>query len=368
MENPQSQAMFTFKRNVTPDGEGLLANLRREGTPRRAHLLELFLDEEVKAAICGQFGLADGLRRDDPFFTQKREIASQRFLGYDYVLAQLPVWWLARNPLKTKDTAELPREGGRAYMDEHRGPIMSWEDFEKYSWPDPAAASSAVLEWYEKNLPDDMCLISDSYAYVFEFLFALMGYEPLCFALAEQRDLVAAIAGKIREIVRGTMQRLGQFKRIRAVWGMDDMGFRTGTLISPADLREFVLPVHKMAAEMAHVNGWLYLLHSCGNLREIMPDLIDDVKIDAKHSFEDTIERVTDAKRAYGDRIALLGGIDIDFLCRGDERAIRRRVRQTLDVCLPSGGYCLGSGNSIANYVPLDNYLAMIDEARSYGG
>ena len=120
--------------------------------------------------------------------------------------------------------------------------------------------------------------------------------------------------------------------------------------------------------EMAHEAGRPYLLHSCGNLREIMPDLLDDVKIDAMHSFEDTIELVTDAKADYGDRIALLGGIDVDFLCRSDEQAIRKRVRETLDVCMPGGGYCLGTGNSVANYIPLDNYLIMLDEGRRYGG
>ena len=41
---------------------------------------------------------------------------------------------------------------------------------ESYRWPDPAAAASTSLEWYEENLPEDMCLISDSYAYHFEFL------------------------------------------------------------------------------------------------------------------------------------------------------------------------------------------------------
>ena len=81
---------------------------------------------------------------------------------------------------------------------------------------------------------------------------------------------------------------------------------------------------------------------------------------------EDTIERVTDAKREYGSRCTLLGGIDVDFLCRADEPAIRQRVRRTLDVCMPGGGYCLGSGNSVANYVPVDNYLAMLDEGRRY--
>jgi hypothetical protein len=40
---------------------------------------------------------------------------------------------------------------------------------------------------------------------------------------------------------------------------------------------------------------------------------------------------------------------------------------RTLDVCQPDGGYCLSTGNTVANYIPLDNYLAMLDEGRLYG-
>ena len=358
--------MDKFCKTIQPDGEAFLANLRRQGTPRRVHFLELFLDAEVKVELCRRFDLLAGLGEDDPFFQEKREIALNRFLGYDFVLVRFPAWEFSRTPLVTADPAGLPHVGGRRYMDEHRGPIMSWADFESYPWPDVAAASDRALAWYERNLPDDMCLVGDSFAYVFEFLCALMGYETLCFKLFEQRDLVAAVAARLGDVVRAVMGRLTQSTRIRAVWGMDDMGFRSGTMVSPADLREFVLPIHKMAARMAHEAAWLYLLHSCGNLSQIMPDLLDDVKIDAKHSFEDTIEQVTDAKRAFGGRIALLGGIDVDFLCRADEAAIRRRVRETLDQCQPGGGYCLGTGNSVANYIPIDNYLVMLDEGRRY--
>lgn len=165
---------------------------------------------------------------------------------------------------------------------------------------------------------------------------------------------------------RRSLRRLLAFDRVKIVWGSDDMGFRSATLISPGDLREFVLPGHKLMAEMSHAAGRPYLLHACGNLEEIMEDLIEDVGIDAKHSFEDTIESVIEDKAKYGDRIAYLGGIDLDFLCRSDEESIRSRVRDTLDACMPGGGYCLGSGNSVANYVPLDHYLAMVDEGRSY--
>ena len=50
----------------------------------------------------------------------------------------------------------------------------------------------------------------------------------------------------------------------------------------------------------------------------------------------------------------------------GSEGAVRERVRHTLDACMPGGGYCLGTGNTVANYLPLDNYLAMLDEGRRY--
>ncbi len=56
----------------------------------------------------------------------------------------------------------------------------------------------------------------------------------------------------------------------------------------------------------------------------------------------------------------------MDFLCRASEPAIRQRVRATRDACQPGGGYCLGTGNSVANYIPVAHYLAMLDEGRKY--
>ena len=56
----------------------------------------------------------------------------------------------------------------------------------------------------------------------------------------------------------------------------------------------------------------------------------------------------------------------MDFLCRATEEQVRQRVRDTLEVCIPGGGHCLGTGNSIANYVPVGNYLAMLDEGRHF--
>jgi len=355
-----------FSKDITPDWENLVRCIARQGTPNRVHTLELFLDEEVKQAICDRYDLTEGLSAEDPFFILQREIAIQRFLGYDYVLCGLSGVDMPMNWNIVEDTAENKRTIGRIFIDEHVGPITTWEEFEKYPWPDPQAARSTALEWYEENLPDDMCILGGLTGHFLENLSWLMGYETLCYALYDQADLVQAISERCLDIDRGVTERLVQFDRVKMVWGSDDMGFRSATLISPDDLRALVLPGHKTLASIVHDAGKLYLLHSCGNLETIMEDLIDDVQIDAKHSFEDTILDIREAKTLWGDRIAILGGIDMDFLCRADESAIRERVKNTLKVCMPEGGYCLGTGNTVANYVPLDNYLAMLDEGRRY--
>jgi uroporphyrinogen decarboxylase len=212
-----------------------------------------------------------------------------------------------------------------------------------------------------------MCIIgSGGFAHFAEYLTWLMGYETLCYALYDQRDLVRAISHRLLEIYCVMLRRMLEFDRIKLIWGSDDMGFKTGTLISPNDLREFVLPGHKLMAEMSHQAGRPYLLHSCGKLAAIMPDLVEEVGIDAFQSFEDTIVDVVWMKEQYGDRIALLGGIDVDFLCRATPEQIRQRVHHTLTQCMPGGGYCLGTGNSVANYIPLENYLTMLDEGRRF--
>jgi uroporphyrinogen decarboxylase len=356
-----------FSVEVRSDWDGLVKCIKREGTPKRVHFMELFLDEEVKNTLCQRFDILRGINSDDPHFSLKREIAVQRFLGYDYARCWPEGIELTFSCISADDTAELARKAGRSYINEHEGPITNWKEFEAYPWPDINKLSVKNFEWYQKNLPEDMCIIAcGGFAHFSEHLTWLMGYEKLCYALFEQRDLVKAICDKALEYSKAAMEKMLEFPRVKVIWGSDDMGFRSGTMMSPADLREFIFPHHKLMADMSHKAGRPYLIHSCGQLSEVMDDLINDVGIDGKHSFEDTIENVIETKKRYGKRIALIGGIDIDFLCRADETQVRNRVRQTLETCMPGGGYCLGTGNSVANYVPVENYLAMLDEGRKF--
>jgi uroporphyrinogen decarboxylase len=85
---------------------------------------------------------------------------------------------------------------------------------------------------------------------------------------------------------------------------------------------------------------------------------------DAFHSFRAVILPVGEFKRQYRDRVATLGGVDVDPLTRLDEPALRHDVRSILEQCTPGGRYALGTGNSVTNYIPLENYFVLLDEAR----
>jgi len=74
---------------------------------------------------------------------------------------------------------------------------------------------------------------------------------------------------------------------------------------------------------------------------------------------QDNICPVETMYEKYAGRLAIMGGIDVDYLCRASEEEITRRSRAILEQTAERGGYALGSGNSIPDYIPLKNYLAM---------
>jgi uroporphyrinogen decarboxylase len=164
-----------------------------------------------------------------------------------------------------------------------------------------------------------------------------------------------------------SIEHLLGLENLSAIFQGDDMGFRTGTLITPDQMRQYSLTWHRRFAEQAHAHGKPYFLHSCGNLQSIVEDLIETVGIDAKHSYEDAIIPVDEFHSLYGSRIGVLGGVDVNILSGASPNAVRERTRFLIETCGARGRYAIGSGNSIPSYVPPENYLAMVDEAVALG-
>jgi uroporphyrinogen decarboxylase len=282
-------------------------------------------------------------------------------MGYDFVRFERGLGFDVRRLLAPDTAPESSNQ--RAWADEHQGAIQTWADFERYPWPAVAEMDFFPFEYINDHLPEGMGLMTCHAAGVFENVSQIMSLEGLCLALYDDPDLVTAVADKVGTLLLEFYRHLLDLDRMIALFQGDDMGFRTGTLVSPPALKELILPWHKRFADMAHAHGVPYFMHSCGNLETIMEDLIEVVGIDGKHSFEEAILPVQDFQARYGDRIAVLGGVDVDILAASSPEQIRQKTRFLIETCGARGRYAVGSGNSVPSYIPVANYLAMVDEA-----
>jgi uroporphyrinogen decarboxylase len=197
---------------------------------------------------------------------------------------------------------------------------------------------------------------------VLENVMALTGYDNLCYMIADDEELVFEIFEKVGSRLVEYYERIVDFDCVGAIISNDDWGFNTQTMLSTNDMRKYVFPWHKKIVNLAKKANKPTILHSCGNLINVYDDIIDDMGFSGKHSYEDNILPVEKAYELLKGRIAVLGGIDLDFVCRKTPKEVYecacKLLEQTNGI-----GYGLGSGNSIPYYTPNENYLAMISAA-----
>jgi uroporphyrinogen decarboxylase len=335
-----------------PDFENVLKVLRRE-VPDRPTLGELFMNESIYRRAIGPEKVAEIEAQDDLPVFFRLMVHGYRALGYDYATVAASGFGLPRGERRKKHTRSL-NDGAL---------ITDRESFEKLDWPEPEDFPSDRLEKVAAELPAGMKLVVIGPSGVLENVIQLTGYERLCLMVFDDPDLVAEIFAAVGErLVRYYREAL-QYETVGAVWANDDWGFKTQTLLSPEDMRRYVVPWHARIAEAAHAAGKPVIMHSCGCLDAVMDDVIDVIGHDGKHSYEDAIRPVEEAYEQLAGRIAVVGGIDVDFVSRSSPEEVYRRSKAMVERTAKRGGYMLGTGNSVPDYVPQENYFAMLAAA-----
>lgn len=312
--------------------------------PNRPTLCEIFVNYEIFLKLAGW----KGARPDDVLSQDRMMIDGFRNAGYDYAVVRGANFGFGTHKRQDKTTS---LNDGAVIIDR--------ETMAKYEWPDPDACDYSRLETLEAYLPEGMKLMVIGLG-VLECVIALVGFDNLCFLLADDPDLVQQLFDNVGSRIVRYYEHCAPYPAVGALVSNDDWGFNTQTMLSVSDMKKYVLPWHKKVVEAIHACGKPVILHSCGNLDAIMEDIIVDLKYDGKHSYEDKIMPMEEAYDKWSSRIAVIGGIDIDFLCRSTPEEVYGRAREMLERSQENGGYALGTGNSLPSYVPEENYLAMI--------
>lgn len=190
---------------------------------------------------------------------------------------------------------------------------------------------------------------------IFECVQDLTGYEKLCYMMYDDEELFAGLFHRIGVnhllIWERFMEEFGDLYCVLRFG--DDMGYKSNTLLAADTFRTFVIPRYKPVIDLIHSYGKPFLLHSCGRIFSIMEDLIAP--------FPEWVER-------YRDRIGNFGGFDVDAVCQLDRKALKEYIMDVLKKTEGHGGIVAGTGNSVPSYVPLGNYLNMIESVREYRG
>jgi len=367
-------------RKPQPDIARFLSAMAGRIMPERVPLVEYLVDNSVMKPILegllgrtwvdtsekteytgGQMDLTREARATIDAWLDN-QIAFWHHMGYDFIRAEVSLPLPAVSML-TGDTAQGNQRANRAWQGLDTGPIGSWEDFEKYPWPQVSDRDFYIHRYICEHLPEGMGFITCHAGGVYEHSSRLLGYENLCLKLFDESELVQAVADRLGQTIAEYNRRLLELDGLAVIFQGEDFGFNTQTLLSPQDIRKYFLPWHQRYARMCHDRGIPYYLHSCGAVDEIMDDLINTVRVDGKHSFQDNVLPVQEAKKRWGGRICILGGVDVHKLASYEEPALRKYVRKIIEDCAPGGRFALGAGNSIPSYIPVENYLIMLDEA-----
>ena len=193
-----------------------------------------------------------------------------------------------------------------------------------------------------------------------------MGIDGFAYALYDHPGLVEEILDRYTEWTAQVVERLPEVGA-DFVWSFDDVAYKTGPMFSPQVFREVFLPALGKVADAIHRVGLPWIFHSDGDLMPLMDDLLA-LGIKGLHPIEPGAMDINEVKRRYGDRICLVGNIDLHHtLTRGTPAEVEAEVRERIQVVGRGGGYMVSSANTITSYCKLENVLAMRDAVRRYG-
>ena len=257
--------------------------------------------------------------------------------------------------------------GHGAIMGGMSGPIQTRQDLEKYPFNELPAIFwekyTPHLEAIRKVLPDGMKAYGGCGYGIFESAQDLVGYESLCVMQYLDPELFTDIFGRIGDLFATLWTKMvKEYSDIFVFFRMgDDLGHKTSTMLEPDTIRRHILPNYKRVIDIVHNGNKKFLLHSCGNIFDLMPDIIS-LGIDAKHSNEDQIAPFEKWIKLYGNKIGLFGGFDMNELILNNYDYVFNKVKlEAAKFRSMTKGYGAGSGNSIPDYMSIDGFMGMVD-------
>ncbi len=270
-------------------------------------------------------------------------------------------------------TWKMPKSQG-LYFDLSSTPLLQVPDEKLYDfpWPDTAdplrvkgirATAQKILQQQDRALivgpsvPPNL-LETFTWLHGFEEGYATLISNPKRSELILEKLTHLKIA-----LWENILDEIGDI--IDVVFEGDDLGGQNGPLISPALYRKSIKPWHaKLFAAIKKKTAAKILLHSCGSIYELLPDIIETgvdainpVHLSAKNMEPEKL------KRDFGDDLTFWGGgcDPQEILPHGSPQQVKDAVKKSIDTLAPGGGFVFGAVHNIQPDVPIQNIEALLE-------
>jgi uroporphyrinogen decarboxylase len=247
----------------------------------------------------------------------------------------------------------------RAGWEEHIKPLLKFDrrriNFEAYRTARRAAAESQrFFCWSGVN--------------VFELMHPVCGHEYMLMGMALDPEWIQEMVTTYSNLIIQLQETLfAEEGKPDGIWFYEDMGFKERPFMSPEMYTAMIQPAHKRTFDYAHSLGLPVVIHSCGFVEPLLPGLVE-AGMDALQVME--IKAGMDScriKKNYGDRIALIGGIDVRCLTHNDRPWIERELTTRIPILKQGSGYVLHSDHSIPDSVDYATYRYFVDRGLELG-
>jgi uroporphyrinogen decarboxylase len=273
-------------------------------------------------------------------------------------------------------TLRKPKDG--YFFDLHACPLQGAKDLDdvkKYIWPDPEDPSriEGLKERVEKlrRETDRALVLFNPIGGTHEHSYFLRGLTELLVDLVENPPIADYLAAKVAEwqaaYFRFVLQEIGPYIDIVQVG--DDLGGTNGLIFSRKMYLRYYKEREKAIIDSIRKFSDAYIyFHSCGSIREVIPDLIDigvdilnPVQIQARHMDSAGL------KRDYGKELTFWGGgCDPRVLTTGSPNDVCTEVKSRIEHFLKDGGFVFASVHNIQANDPPENIVAMFETAAQY--
>ncbi|MCE5200147.1 MAG: uroporphyrinogen decarboxylase family protein [Armatimonadota bacterium] len=242
--------------------------------------------------------------------------------------------------------------------------VLPEPKFDGYSFPDPRqTGASGKYDEFIQHYPDRFRVITIGFS-LFERAWSLRGMDNILVDMIESPEFVHELLDRIVEHNLWHIDDILKHDVDCILFG-DDWGQQSGLIMGPVLWREFIKPRVAKMYERVKQGGKFVAIHSCGDIKAILPDLVE-IGLNVFNPFQPEVLDVVETKNSYHGKLSFYGGISVQHLLpHGTPDEVRRETKRLLDALGKGGGYIASPSHEIPSDVPAENMAAMIEVLKS---